>query len=99
VTRPDSEIPCPGAPSGATRVQITLISQSRPSPSMADDREPKHPLLHIYTDGAAGPTNPGPAASAWMIMDPASGEVLVEDAVFIGRQTNNVAEYTAICGE
>ena len=57
---------------------------------------PGHPLLHIYTDGAAGPTNPGPAASAWMIMDPASGEVLVEDAAYIGRQTNNVAEYTAI---
>jgi len=94
VTRPDSEIPCPGAPSGATRVQRTLIAQSRLYPSMAEDREP--PLLHIYTDGAAGPTNPGPAASAWMIMDPASGEVLVEDAVFIGRQTNNVAEYTAI---
>ncbi len=31
-----------------------------------------------------------------MIMDPASGEVLVEDAAYIGRQTNNVAEYTAI---
>ena len=58
--------------------------------------DPEHPILHIYTDGAAGPTNPGPAASAWIIMDPTSGEVLVEDAVHIGRRTNNVAEYTAI---
>jgi ribonuclease HI len=64
---------------------------------MADeDMGPEHPTPHVYTDGAAGPTNPGPAASAWIIMDPASGEVLVEDAVYIGRQTNNVAEYTAI---
>ena len=58
--------------------------------------DPEHPILHIYTDGAAGPTNPGPAASAWIIMDPTSGEVLVEDAAYIGRRTNNVAEYTAI---
>ena len=73
------------------------IPPPRPYPPMADEnRGPGHPLLHIYTDGAAGPTNPGPAASAWMIMDPASGEVLVEDAAYIGRQTNNVAEYTAI---
>ena len=61
-----------------------------------EDRGPERPILHIYTDGAAGPMNPGPAASAWMIMDPTSGEVLVEDAVFIGHRTNNVAEYTAI---
>ena len=54
------------------------------------------PTLHAYTDGAAGPTNPGPAASAWIVLDPASGEVLAEDAVYIGRRTNNVAEYTAI---
>ncbi len=73
------------------------ISQPRPYPTTSgEDRGPGHPLLHIYTDGAAGPTNPGPAASAWMIMDPASGEVLVEDAAYIGRQTNNVAEYTAM---
>ena len=55
-----------------------------------------HPVLHVYTDGAAAPTNPGPAASAWIIMDPTSREVLVEEAVYIGRQTNNMAEYTAI---
>ena len=55
-----------------------------------------HPVLHVYTDGAASPTNPGPAASAWIIMDPTSKEVLVEKAVYIGRQTNNMAEYTAI---
>ena len=87
-----------GATRGATRVPSVIhISRPRPYPSMAEeDRGPEHPLLHIYTDGAAGPTNPGPAASAWMIMDPASGEVLVEDATYIGRRTNNVAEYTAI---
>ena len=127
VTRPDTKISGPGAPSGATRkghaargrspgrasrivstrtsmdgfrergqVQRTFISRPSPYLSMAEDRAPERPILHIYTDGAAGPTNPGPAASAWIIMNPASGEVLVKDAVYIGRQTNNVAEYTAI---
>ena len=82
----DATVSWSGATRGGTR-----------GPSMAEeDRGPEHPILHIYTDGAAGPTNPGPAASAWMIMDPASGEVLVENATYIGRRTNNVAEYTAI---
>ena len=79
------------------KLQRDFICLPRAYSSMAEqEREPGNPILHIYTDGAAGPTNPGPAASAWIIMNPASGEVLVKDAVYIGRQTNNVAEYTAI---
>jgi ribonuclease HI len=61
-----------------------------------EDRKPKPSILHIYVDGAAEPTNPGPSASAWIIMDPTYGEVLVEKTEFLGRQTNNVAEYMAI---
>jgi ribonuclease HI len=53
------------------------------------------PILHLYTDGAAR-GNPGPAAAAWVVLDPATGEVLVEGAEAIGEATNNVAEYTAI---
>ncbi len=91
---------CHAPPSGAWDATVSWSEATRDGagvPSMpSKPRGPEHPLLHIYTDGAAGPTNPGPAASAWMIMDPASGEVLVEDAVYIGRRTNNVAEYTAI---
>jgi ribonuclease HI len=36
------------------------------------------------------------AASAWVVVDPSTGEVLVEGAEAIGEATNNVAEYTAI---
>jgi ribonuclease HI len=54
----------------------------------------EHPV-HLYTDGAAR-GNPGPAAAAWVVVDPSTGEVLVEGAEAIGEATNNVAEYTAI---
>ena len=53
------------------------------------------PTLHAYTDGACR-GNPGPAASAWIVVGTASGEVLAEGAEAIGEATNNVAEYTAI---
>jgi len=47
-----------------------------------------------YTDGASR-GNPGPAAAAFALSDPA-GTRLQAKAFFIGRTTNNVAEYTAI---
>jgi len=47
-----------------------------------------------YTDGASR-GNPGPAAAAFILSDPA-GTRLQAKAFFIGRTTNNVAEYTAI---
>ena len=56
-----------------------------------------HASVRLYTDGASR-GNPGPSASAWIIVDAASGEVLAERSVFIGRGTNNEAEYTAIIG-
>ncbi len=51
--------------------------------------------VYVYTDGAAEP-NPGPSASAWLIVDPVGWEVLAEGAEYLGRGTNNEAEYTAI---
>ena len=47
-----------------------------------------------YTDGASR-GNPGPAAAAFVLSDLA-GIRLQAKAFFIGRTTNNVAEYTAI---
>ena len=55
----------------------------------------EHPVLHLYTDGAAR-GNPGPAAAAWVVTDPATGEVLVEGKEAIGEATNNVAEYSGL---
>lgn len=50
--------------------------------------------LTIYTDGAAR-KNPGPAACAFLLLD-RNGQFVGEYAAFIGRATNNTAEYTAV---
>ncbi len=52
----------------------------------------KDDVLQIYTDGASR-NNPGPAASAFVFV---KGEKIIRsDAMFIGEDTNNVAEYKA----
>ncbi len=48
----------------------------------------------IHTDGGSR-GNPGPAAAGFVLTDPA-GTQLQAKGIFIGRATNNVAEYTAI---
>ena len=50
-------------------------------------------LLKIYTDGAAR-GNPGPAASAYLIVS--GEEIIQQDVKYIGNSTNNTAEYKAI---
>ncbi|MGI8622786.1 MAG: ribonuclease H, partial [Solirubrobacteraceae bacterium] len=45
----------------------------------------------VHVDGGAR-GNPGPAAAAAVVSAP-GGEVLDEAAEFLGRATNNVAEY------
>jgi len=49
----------------------------------------------IYTDGGSR-GNPGPAAAGFILNDTA-GTQLQAKAFFLGRTTNNVAEYTAVC--
>jgi ribonuclease HI len=40
--------------------------------------------------------NPGPAAYGALVRDPVTGEVLAEDAEYLGVTTNNVAEYSGL---
>ncbi|HJJ56916.1 MAG TPA: tRNA (N6-threonylcarbamoyladenosine(37)-N6)-methyltransferase TrmO [Methanocorpusculum sp.] len=49
--------------------------------------------LTLYTDGASR-GNPGPAASAWLIME--GVDVLEADSLLLGERTNNTAEYVAL---
>ena len=49
--------------------------------------------LKIYCDGGAR-GNPGPAAAAFLVVE--NGKTIHEDSKFIGKTTNNVAEYTAV---
>lgn len=50
--------------------------------------------LIIYTDGASR-GNPGPAAYGFTISD-GQGRLLHQEGRYIGKTTNNVAEYTAV---
>lgn len=49
----------------------------------------------LFADGGSR-GNPGPAASGAVLLD-AAGEVLEEVGQYLGRATNNVAEWTALC--
>lgn len=48
----------------------------------------------IYTDGASR-GNPGPASYGFTVADE-KGKILHEEGEYIGKTTNNVAEYTAV---
>lgn len=48
-----------------------------------------------YTDGASR-GNPGAAGIGYLLVNPASGGVLAEEARAIGTATNNEAEYRAL---
>jgi ribonuclease HI len=50
--------------------------------------------LYIFCDGGAR-GNPGPAAIGFVVKD-SDNKVLFEQGVYIGKATNNVAEYTAV---
>lgn len=50
-------------------------------------------LLKIYCDGGAR-GNPGPAAAAFVVEK--KGKVIFKNTKFLGKATNNVAEYSAV---
>jgi ribonuclease H / adenosylcobalamin/alpha-ribazole phosphatase len=51
--------------------------------------------LVVEADGGSR-GNPGPAAYGALVRDAATGEVLAETAEYLGRATNNVAEYRGL---
>lgn len=55
---------------------------------------PVHKQVLIFSDGGSR-GNPGPAASAFMVLSE-NREVLVKNARYIGLRTNNQAEYEAL---
>jgi len=50
-------------------------------------------LLRVFTDGGAR-GNPGPAAAAFIIVG--REEILAKEGFYLGKATNNVAEYQAV---
>ncbi len=53
-----------------------------------------HMRLHIYSDGGSR-GNPGPAAAAYLILGENS-DVVKSGSRFLGKRTNNQAEYEAL---
>jgi ribonuclease HI len=51
-------------------------------------------VVVVHTDGASR-GNPGPAGAGWVLTSPA-GELLKQGGAFLGRKTNNEAEYEAV---
>ncbi len=51
------------------------------------------PVLKIYCDGGAR-GNPGSAAAAFVVEK--QGKVIFKNAKFLGKATNNIAEYSAV---
>ncbi len=70
------------------------------SDTPAADGAANPPAVHpegiyvLYCDGAAR-GNPGPASTGYVLVD-AEGRELVARGEALGKQTNNVAEYTAL---
>jgi ribonuclease HI/pterin-4a-carbinolamine dehydratase len=63
--------------------------------ALAEPAPGAHPEeVKIFTDGGSR-GNPGPSASGFVILD-MEDTVLVEQGVYLGVTTNNVAEYTAL---
>lgn len=62
---------------------------------VAAEGMPEARRLLIHTDGAAR-GNPGPAGLGAVLRDAATGETLAELARFLGRRTNNFAEWSAV---
>ena len=56
---------------------------------------PKTLRVDVHTDGGAR-GNPGPAAAAFVITETDAETVLRQEGHFLGRATNNVAEYSAM---
>ncbi len=51
--------------------------------------------LQIYSDGGAR-GNPGPAAAGAVIKNSESGEIILKCSEYLGKTTNNQAEYRAL---
>ena len=76
-----------------TFLPVHTISQNN-TPRSGLFALPDSPRILVYTDGAAR-GNPGPAAIGYAIFDP-SGKCLERNGRYMGRRTNNEAEYEAL---
>jgi ribonuclease HI len=72
--------------------QLGAETDSRPTARVTSPGEVRR--VRVFSDGAAR-GNPGPAGAGAVILDE-DGRVLARLGRFLGKQTNNVAEYQAL---
>lgn len=66
----------------------------QPHSAPKDGQAPQRECLYLFTDGASR-GNPGPAGAGVLIKNQ-KGDVLLKKSQFLGRATNNEAEYQAL---
>ncbi len=76
-----------GVPPKRTNLAAATVA-AKNEPKKASNR------VMLFTDGASR-GNPGPAGAGWVITDE-GGEELSKGGQFLGRRTNNEAEYEAV---
>ena len=88
---------------GLSRTELVGVLLGQPAPSHPPQRThpagpvhrvESHRKLRVASDGAAR-GNPGPAGAGAVVFDE-NGRVLERLGKFLGRQTNNVAEYQGL---
>lgn len=80
----------------STGIPLKRTAVPAPLPTKAETRSAKKPAtrLVIHTDGACR-GNPGVAGAGWVITDE-DGDLIGKGGAFLGRRTNNEAEYEAV---
>jgi len=81
-------------PSAGKTPGLAGVEQPLFAPASGNGELPGRQPFRLFTDGAAR-GNPGPAGVAFFIEDRA-GQALAAIRDYIGKATNNVAEYTAL---
>lgn len=74
--------------------QLNLFSKESENESLVDCNDVK--VWKLYTDGASR-NNPGPSGVGFILLH--NEKAICEQGFYIGKKTNNQAEYTAlVCG-
>ena len=84
-------------PAVDSKILSSLLGASEPPSkptSLSAASEPKGELVFVHTDGACR-GNPGPSGAGWVFSEP-GGQIFRRGKAFLGRATNNEAEYVAV---
>lgn len=73
---------------------VSTPAPSKPPKSVTQKQAAPGGLVFLHTDGACR-GNPGPSSAGWVFSEPGGG-IFRRGGAFLGRATNNEAEYVAV---